>query len=257
MLLIGNALAADKLKVSLAYFGDDSNMAALGMMQGLNEANIQGEFLGQEYVIKIYDPSRLMAVSDSAAIFTTLDETGLLKLARLNPETPIFNLTDESNSLREDCVANIFHTIPSQKMRGDAVAQWLQKKPDSKAVAAGWHSDFKKYAASQVNKRFNDMHAKSMDDSAYSGWIAMKAISDAVVRTNSNDAATLIPFLKNDLVMDGAKGLKMNFRSTGQLRQMLLLVEDGKMVGEAPVRGVVDTTDLESLGILECLDCSE
>jgi hypothetical protein len=45
-------------------------------------------------------------------------------------------------------------------------------------------------------------------------------------------------------------GTDMNFRPTGQLRQPLLLVEDGKIAGEAPVRGVAD--DLDSLGNVEC-----
>jgi hypothetical protein len=37
------------------------------------------------------------------------------------------------------------------------------------------------------------------------------------------------------------------FRDTGQLRQPLLLVEAGKLVGEAPVPGVVDSNDLTAL----------
>ncbi|MFK8068477.1 MAG: ABC transporter substrate-binding protein [Gammaproteobacteria bacterium] len=255
--LISNVFAADKLEVSLAFWGDVSSMASLGVVQGIDEANLQGEFLGQSYRIKNHDVANLAHVSNVAAIFAVADEAVLRKLAKLNPDTPIFNLSDENNSLRENCIANLFHTIPSQKMRDDAVAQWIQKNPDSKASAAGWHKDFKKYAASQVNKRFSDLHEKAMDDSGYAGWIAMKAVADAVVRTSSTDGVKLMTFLKNDLVIDGAKGLKMNFRSTGQLRQMLLLVDKGDIVGEAPVRGVVDTTDLETLGILECTPCPE
>ncbi len=255
MSLISNVFAADKLEVSLVFFGEASSMASLGVVQGIDEANFQGEFLGQSYTIKNYDVEDIAHVADVSAIFAVADEVGLRELAKLNPDTPVFNLSDENNSLRENCITNLFHAILSQKMRDDAVAQWLQKNADSKATAAGWHKDFKKYAASQVNKRFTDLHEKAMDDSGYAGWIAMKAVADAVARTSSIDGAKLMTFLKNDLVMDGAKGLKMNFRSTGQLRQMLLLVDEGKIVGEAPVRGVVDTTDLETLGILECTPC--
>ena len=255
MSLISNVLAVEKLDVQLAYFGDDSEMAALGVTQGLNEANLQGEFLGQVYSIKTYDQENLSAITGVSAILASLDEAGLRELAKQNPDIPVFNLTDGNDSLRENCVANLFHVITSQKMHADAVAQWQQKNADSKAVAAGWHSDFKKYAASQVNKRFKATHDKAMDDAAYAGWMTMKILADVVARTSSSDGAKLMPFLKNDLVMDGAKGLKMNFRSTGQLRQMMLLVEDGEIVGEAPVRGVVDTTDLETLGTLECAPC--
>ncbi len=255
MLLFSNVFAADKLEVSLAYVGCESSSAALGVKQGVEEANLQGEFLGQSYVLKVLDPTKLSKVSDVTAIFSVLDEKELRELAELNPSLPIFNLSERSDSLRKQCVDNLFHTIPSQKMAEDAVAQWTQKNADSKAVAAGWHEDFKKYAASQVNKRFKKSYNEVMNDSAYAGWIAAKIVADAVVRTKSADAVKVSEFLKSDLVMDGAKGLKMNFRSTGQLRQMMLLVENGKIVGEAPVRGVVDTTDLESLGTLECRDC--
>jgi hypothetical protein len=44
----------------------------------------------------------------------------------------------------------------------------------------------------------------------------------------------------------------MKFRATGQLSQILLIIENGKLVGEAPVKGVVDPLDLDSLGAVEC-----
>ena len=45
----------------------------------------------------------------------------------------------------------------------------------------------------------------------------------------------------------------MTFRKTGQLRQPLLFVENGKLLNaEAPVRGVVDPEDYDSLGIKNC-----
>ena len=258
LFLINNALAGEKIEVSLAYFGSETDMAALGARQGLDEANLQGEFLGQKYILKSYDPEQIKAVSGVSAILASVNEEGLRALARQNPDIPVFNLTDDNNSLRENCVANLFHVIPSQKMRDDAVAQWMKKIPDSKVVAVGWNSHLKKYAASQVNKRFTETHdGKPMDDEAYAGWMAMKIIADAVARTRSADGKELVAFLKNDLVVDGAKGLKMNFRSTGQLRQMMLLVEGDDIVGEAPVRGVADTTDLDSLGVLKCESCTD
>jgi hypothetical protein len=54
------------------------------------------------------------------------------------------------------------------------------------------------------------------------------------------------------MAFDGQKGVPHTFRDTGQLRQPLLLVEAGKLVGEAPVPGVVDTNDLDSLGLTSC-----
>jgi hypothetical protein len=44
----------------------------------------------------------------------------------------------------------------------------------------------------------------------------------------------------------------MSFRKNGQLRQMLLIVEGPSIVGEAPVKGVVNPADLDSLGPVDC-----
>ena len=44
----------------------------------------------------------------------------------------------------------------------------------------------------------------------------------------------------------------MNFRKNGQLRQLILLVENDKIITEAPVRGVAKPPTLDSLGILDC-----
>ena len=44
----------------------------------------------------------------------------------------------------------------------------------------------------------------------------------------------------------------MNFRVNGQLRQLIILVENDKIVAEAPIRGVAKPPTLDSLGSLEC-----
>ena len=52
---------------------------------------------------------------------------------------------------------------------------------------------------------------------------------------------------------DGIKGVPQSFRPNGQMRQRLLLVDDnGKIVAEAPIRGVVDGNDLDTLGQVSC-----
>jgi hypothetical protein len=46
----------------------------------------------------------------------------------------------------------------------------------------------------------------------------------------------------------------MTFRDTGQLRQLLLVVVNGELAGEAPVRGVAASDDLDSLDPLVCAE---
>ena len=62
----------------------------------------------------------------------------------------------------------------------------------------------------------------------------------------------LLSYLKNKLSFDGQKGSDMNFRITGQLRQLMLLVENDKIITEAPIRGVAKPPTLDSLGTLDC-----
>ena len=59
-------------------------------------------------------------------------------------------------------------------------------------------------------------------------------------------------YISSDGVFDGQKGSDMNFRVTGQLRQLIILVENDKIVAEAPIRGVAKPPTLDSLGSLEC-----
>ncbi len=250
MFLSASVSAADDLEINIAYFGGSEHSPYLGVVQGISEANIQGEFLGQKYIGKNYIQTNLIPVRDPepAAILTDVDVESLRILSQLNPDVPIFNLSEAHDIVRQLCLPNVFHVIPSAQMKIDAEAQWKKKNPESKAIAHAWHSDFKKYAAKQLNNRFREASLQNMDDYSWAGWAAVKILADAVVRTGSVDPEKLLNFLKNDLVFDGNKGVKMTFRSTGQLRQLLILVEDGKIVGEAPVRGVVDRHDLDSLG---------
>ena len=91
-----------------------------------------------------------------------------------------------------------------------------------------------------------------MTDQAWAAWAAVKLVSDTVARLRSGEPGELLTALRNDLAFDGQKGVDMSFRDNGQLRQPLLLVEHGKIVGEAPVRGVVANGGLDSLGPSAC-----
>jgi len=238
--------AQEALEVPLAFVGDTASSAHQGAEQGLAEAQVQGEFLGQRY--------RLDAKPEEAvAIVAAVPAAELEALAAAHPEIPVLNVAAADDSLREHCRANLFHVLPSARMTADALAQWQQAKPDSQGVAAqAWHPDFEKYAASQLNKRYTEQFAQPMDDRAWAGWAAVKLVSDTVAREQAATPAVLLDALRNRLAFDGQKGVDMSFRTDGQLRQPLLLVAGGRIVGEAPVRGVVDIEDLDSLGPARC-----
>jgi ABC transporter substrate binding protein (PQQ-dependent alcohol dehydrogenase system) len=164
----------------------------------------------------------------------------------------VFNLTSDDDALRQACQPNLLHIAPSARMKADAVAQWHKKKPAAPVQAQAWHADFTKFAARELNNRFRKAHEIPMDDDAWAGWAALKMLSETVARIQTADPARTLTYLRTEMAFDGQKGVPHTFRDTGQLRQPLLLVEAGKLVGEAPVPGVATTNDLDSLGLTSC-----
>jgi hypothetical protein len=241
----GGALADSTLEVPIAFVGPTDGTAWRGARQGLDEAQLQGEFLGQRY--------RLDAAPEQAvALVAALSAGELRALAEAHPGLPVLNVAAADDALREQCIPNLFHVLPSARMANDAVAQWKRAHPEAEVHARAWHPDFEKYAASQLNKRYSEQFEAPMDDQAWAGWAAVKLLSDTVAREQSATPAILLDALHSRLAFDGQKGVDMSFREDGQLRQPLLLVAGARLVGEAPVRGVVDIEDLDSLGPSRC-----
>lgn len=243
---------AEVIDVQLHYVGPIEGSAWLGVQQGLNEANLQGEFLGQKYSLKAVSLDELAQQQVITAILVATDAEHVVAIAESKQfaDIAVFNLVSDDDELRSVCLPNLLNIGASQKMKQDAQAQMLAKNPDSKAQAQSWHQDFKKFAARQLNSRFLKTQGVIMDDDAWAGWTAVKMLADGVARTQSTDAAVMLDFLKNAAAFDVQKGGGAAFRDTGQLSQLLLLVENDKIVAEAPLRGVKG--GLDSLGLSSC-----
>ncbi len=254
MLLASNIAHAENIEVDFAYIGQKDHAALLGVQQGLSEANLQGQFLNQKYELDLISVENAYThdFSNYIAVLTAVDTDTYIKLADALQNVAVFNLSIKDDALRTTCINNALHVIPSSKMESDAKNQWQKKKPGSNARAQAWHPDFVKFAARDLNKRFKKNQHVSMNDYSWAGWAAIKMTSDTVARTKINDPTKMLHYLKTELSFDGQKGSVMNFRETGQLRQPMLLVENNKIVAEAPVRGIAKPPTLDSLGILNC-----
>lgn len=229
----------------LVYFVGARDSALLGARQGISEAQLQGRFLQQGYrLVQFPDAAALPESVPAVAIVTNLPAAPLLQLTREHADVPVFNVGADDDSLRTACLPNLLHVQPSRRMKADALAQWQEQRPQSKARAQAWHHGFKKFAARDLNKRFRKAFDTAMDDAAWAGWAAVKMASDLLARGTAIDAKTLLRQLRTVLAFDGQKGDAMDFRANGQLRQPILLVEGNRPVGEAPLRG----KPLDSLG---------
>ena len=249
-LVCPGSAAADRADVLvIGYLGPRDSSARLGAEQGLGEANVLGGFVGRRFTLRDVEAPEdgVLALVADAPADVLLATAGSVEATGL----AVMNLTAGDDGLREACRPNLFHLAPSARMRRDALAQWRTLHPGDPARARAWHADFKKYAARELNRRFAAERGVPMDDHAWAGWAALRAIAEAAVRGSAEPDA-LRGYLRDELRLDGQKGAPLGFRPTGQLRQPLLLVRDGAIVGEAPVRGVVDVGDLDSLGLPDC-----
>jgi ABC-type branched-subunit amino acid transport system substrate-binding protein len=244
---------ASDIDVTMHYVGPTDGQVWLGVQQGIEEANLQGGFLGQKYQVKVVEPNELESTNVETVVLLATDDDYIMKVAQSDKfaAIPVINLISSSDALREACLPNLFHVTPSESMRADALAQWQEKNSDKPAKVQSWHEDFVKFAASQLNNRFEKNQGEEMTDDAWAGWAGTKMVADSVVQTMQFDAAFMLNHLKNDLVFDGQKGDNTNFRENGQLRQILLMVDnDNKIVAEAPLRGFEG--GLDSLGKVTC-----
>ena len=243
--------------VQIVYVGAVESTVWRGIEQGWREANILGGYTGHTYHVQTVDPVALLTAEGQQLPMAVIAATDAETLQRLSTKfaaagVAVLNLTADDEALRQACLSNVLHIVPSARMKADAVAQWQKKKPAAQVQAHAWHEDFTKFAAGELNNRFRKAHGIPMDDDAWAGWAALKMLSEAVARAQTTEPARILAYLRNELAFDGQKGVPQTFRDTGQLRQPILLVENGKLVGEAPVPGVVDSNDLDSLGRTSC-----
>jgi hypothetical protein len=253
-LAFGPAVHAQGLTVRMLYVGAATGSARSGVEQGLSEANLQGQFLGQIYALDVRSAAQAADAGTEpyAAVIAAVGDRQLPAIAAAWPGTPVFDIGSSTDAIRADCHANLLHVLPSASMLAAAEAQWRKQNPNGKARAMAWHHTMTKYAAAQLNKRYSKAHGRAMDDGAWAGWAAVRMIADTVARRQTAEPGPLLEFLRNELAFDGQKGSEMSFRDNGQLRQPLLLVEGDAIVGEAPVRGVADADDLDSLPSPDC-----
>lgn len=253
-LLLTAALSAAEVKI--AYVGPpmQGDSSGKGAILGLKEAQLQGAFLGVEYSLTAAELGDLAVLRGADAILVAGTPGRVLAVVEAVSEqgVPVFNIAAPQDTLRTACAPNLLHTIPSDAMLATAVAQWKQTSDASSVAAQAWHPDFVKFAARDLNKRYQEAAGSDMDDESWAAWAAVRIIADAAVNLPEGTIAERLEYMRSEMEFDGQKGDYMTFRDTGQLRQLLLVVVDGELAGEAPVRGVAASDDLDSLDPLVC-----
>lgn len=117
-----------------------------------------------------------------------------------------------------------------------------------------WAPVVEQWGAAQLQGRFEAAAGRSMRSRDYAAWAAVRALGEAVTRTNSDDVAALRTYLLSDAFeLAGFKGRPLSFRAwNGQLRQPIPLVHPRALVALAPLDGFLHArTELDTLGLDE------
>ncbi|MEM7021034.1 MAG: ABC transporter substrate-binding protein [Pseudomonadota bacterium] len=119
---------------------------------------------------------------------------------------------------------------------------------------AAWHWSWERHGAPQLENRFEEEEDRPMRGFDWAAWMAVKAVAEAVQRTESAAFEDLRDhLLSEDLILDGFKGNRLNFRSWDhQLRQPILLVTHNWVVERAPLDAFLHATNnMDTLGFDE------
>jgi ABC transporter substrate binding protein (PQQ-dependent alcohol dehydrogenase system) len=118
--------------------------------------------------------------------------------------------------------------------------------------AVTWSPVIEQWGAAQLQSRFEETAGRGMQPQDYAAWAAVRALGEAVTRTNSGDPGVLRDYLlSEDFELAGFKGRPLTFRDwNGQLRQPIAIAHPRALVAQAPLEGFLhQTNELDSLGL--------
>jgi ABC transporter substrate binding protein (PQQ-dependent alcohol dehydrogenase system) len=115
----------------------------------------------------------------------------------------------------------------------------------------GWHKTVETYGAAQLQKRFEALAGRWMNDRDFAAWIAVRSIASAVGKLRQADAMAIRQLeISDQLPLDGFKGRKLSYRPwNGQLRQPIPIVQPRALVSTSPQDGFLHpVNEMDSLG---------
>lgn len=114
-----------------------------------------------------------------------------------------------------------------------------------------WHKTVETFGAAQLQKRFEALAGRWMNDRDFAAWMAVRSIAAAVTRLRASEPGAIRRLaLSAELPLDGFKGRKLSFRPwNGELRQPIPLVHPRALVSTSPQEGFLHpNNEMDSLG---------
>ena len=112
--------------------------------------------------------------------------------------------------------------------------------PDRDSNVVVWDASLERFGAEQLNDRYRGVTGAEMNGEAWTGWFAMKALVESMLRVRSRDPERILRYLESaNSQFDGHKGTPLSFDRRRQLRQPLYVVQrthgGARVVREIPV----------------------
>ncbi|SFP53640.1 ABC transporter substrate-binding protein [Ectopseudomonas composti] len=114
-----------------------------------------------------------------------------------------------------------------------------------------WHKTVETFGAAQLQKRFEALAGRWMNDRDFAAWMAVRSIAAAVTKLRAAEPQAIRDLaLSVELPLDGFKGRKLSFRPwNGELRQPIPLVHPRALVSTSPQDGFLHpNNEMDSLG---------
>ena len=114
-----------------------------------------------------------------------------------------------------------------------------------------WHKTVETFGAAQLQKRFEALAGRWMNERDFAAWMAVRSIAAAVTKLRAAEPQAIRDLaLSADLPLDGFKGRKLSFRPwNGELRQPIPLVHPRALVSTSPQDGFLHpSNEMDSLG---------
>jgi ABC transporter substrate binding protein (PQQ-dependent alcohol dehydrogenase system) len=115
----------------------------------------------------------------------------------------------------------------------------------------GWHKTVETYGAAQLQKRFEALAGRWMNDRDFAAWMAVRSVASAVSKLRQVEPMAIRDLeISEQLPLDGFKGRKLSYRAwNGQLRQPIPIVQPRALVSTSPQEGFLHpTNEMDSLG---------
>jgi PQQ-dependent catabolism-associated beta-propeller protein len=201
------------------------------------EAAHAGELIGRTLVLRaeragtpaeVEAAARRLLDEGALALIGGFDDASCQALSELaeREEVLFLNVGCRSDGIRSRPGHTTFHVEASDSMYRAALAGAGPGAP-AESTSVLWHAGLTRYGAAQLNDRFLRQARVPADAPGWAGWMAVKLLWEALLRTESTDGPTLAAFLSGDSArFDGHKGEPLAFDpATHQLRQPLYRVD--------------------------------